>query len=69
MALMVYYLTFQNINKTIQNLGDIDQTLSKHHKENNAAFALIFKNQDKNEKNNYLIIQQLIKRVAFKLKI
>jgi uncharacterized protein YukE len=40
----------QNINKTIQNLGDIDQTLSKHHKENNAGFALIFKNQDSNKK-------------------
>jgi uncharacterized protein YukE len=40
----------QNINKTIQNLGDIEQTLSRHQKENNAGFALMLKKQESDKK-------------------
>ncbi|ELY1993032.1 hypothetical protein SL054_002395 [Flavobacterium psychrophilum] len=37
----------QNINKIIQNFGDIEQTLSKNQKEINQGFDIVKENQDK----------------------
>ncbi len=37
----------QNINKIIQNFGDIEQTLSKNQKEINQGFDVVKENQDK----------------------
>ena len=38
----------QNINKIIQNFGDIEQILSKNQKENNTNFDILKANQEKN---------------------
>lgn len=40
----------QNINKIIQNFGDIEQVLSKNQKEINQSFDLVNENQEKNKK-------------------
>lgn len=40
----------QNINKIIQNFGEIEQTLSKNQKEINKGFDLLTENQEKNKK-------------------
>lgn len=40
----------QNINKIIQNFGDIEQTLSKNQKEINENFNIVNKNQENNKK-------------------
>lgn len=40
----------QNINKIIQNFGDIEQSLSKNQKEINTNFDLVNENQEKNKK-------------------
>lgn len=40
----------QNINKIIQNFGDIEQVLSKNQKETNKSFDLVYENQEKNKK-------------------
>jgi hypothetical protein len=45
MALMVYYLTFLKTSTRLFKTLEYRPKLSKHHKENNAGFALIFKNQ------------------------
>ncbi len=40
----------QNINKIIQNFGEIEQSLTKNQKEINTNFDLVNENQDKNKK-------------------
>jgi uncharacterized protein YukE len=57
----------QNINKIIQNFGDLDQTLSKNHKEINENFDVVNKNQENNKKELLDKLEINQKGLLFKL--